>query len=136
MPTAMPALWRENYGGWGGFRLAEAMEVLRYDAVLMLRNSFGFRSLAFEEIRKYRKRYLIDCAAKLVKKLDPSGFTSWGVPGIRAQLMHRETLKLEQDFIVEPGERSLHVLNAVSPGFTCSLPMAGYVTDRMLTNLS
>jgi L-2-hydroxyglutarate oxidase len=32
---------------------------------------------------------------------------------------------------VERGERSLHVLNAVSPAFTCALPFADHLVSRM-----
>ncbi len=130
-PTAMPAFWRENYSKLSHFSFTEAMQVMGYESMLMLKNSFGFRALAFEEMKKFNKNYLIKSAAHLVQNLDPSGFKHWGVPGIRAQLMHRKTLKLEQDFIVERGERSLHVLNAVSPGFTCSFPIAEHVVKMI-----
>lgn len=131
-PTAIPAFWRENYAGLANFSFGEAMQVMGYESMLFLRNSFGFRSLAFEEMKKYHKSYLIQSAAHLVEKLDPSGFKHWGVPGIRAQLMHKKTLKLEQDFIVERAERSLHVLNAVSPAFTCSFAIAAHIVQMIL----
>jgi hypothetical protein len=35
------------------------------------------------------------------------------------------------DFVLEGDERSMHVLNAVSPAFTCSLPFADSVCDRI-----
>ncbi|MEI2779686.1 MAG: hypothetical protein V9G19_27765 [Tetrasphaera sp.] len=40
-------------------------------------------------------------------------------------------MTLIQDFLIEHGERSTHVLNAVSPAFTCSLPFAEVVVDQM-----
>jgi hypothetical protein len=39
------------------------------------------------------------------------------------------------DFVLEGDERSMHVLNAVSPAFTCSLPFANYVCDRIVAAL-
>jgi hypothetical protein len=39
--------------------------------------------------------------------------------------------KLEMDFVVRPGERSTHVLNAVSPAWTSSLAVADYVVERI-----
>ncbi len=36
------------------------------------------------------------------------------------------------DFVVERGERSLHILNAVSPAFTSSFAFAEYVVDQYL----
>jgi L-2-hydroxyglutarate oxidase len=130
-PTAMPAFWRENYGGWSQFKMAELTQVLGHEAELFLRNSFGFRKLAVEELKKRNKRHLVNSAARLVKQVDPSGFCEWGRPGIRAQLMHKKTLKLVQDFVVEPGERSMHVLNAVSPGFTCAFPIGERVAEMV-----
>ena len=39
--------------------------------------------------------------------------------------------ELEMDFVVEGDDRSLHILNAVSPGFTCAMPFAEWVVERM-----
>ena len=50
-------------------------------------------------------------------------------PGIRAQLVHLPTGKLEQDFIITTKENATHILNAVSPGWTSSLPFGKYVAD-------
>lgn len=41
-------------------------------------------------------------------------------------------LPLEMDFVVEGDDRSMHVLNAVSPGFTCALPFAAAVCERIV----
>ena len=35
------------------------------------------------------------------------------------------------DFLLEGDADSLHVLNAVSPGFTCAFPFAAHVVDRV-----
>ncbi|MCF8722807.1 L-2-hydroxyglutarate oxidase LhgO [Nitrospina gracilis] len=35
------------------------------------------------------------------------------------------------DFLLEGDARSLHILNAVSPGFTCAFPFAEHVCDRI-----
>ena len=35
------------------------------------------------------------------------------------------------DFVLEGDRRSMHVLNAVSPAFTCAFPFAGHVCDRI-----
>jgi L-2-hydroxyglutarate oxidase len=66
-----------------------------------------------------------------IKKLmnDPSGIEI--VPsrsGIRAQMIDRQG-NLVNDLLVQKGEKSTHVLNAVSPGMTCSLAFADYVID-------
>lgn len=129
-PTAIPAFWRENYGGLSGFSLKEMLEILRWQATLFICNSFGFRTFAFEEMRKYSKRYLVKHAFRMVKNLDPEKFSEWSRPGIRAQLLNTKTLALVQDFVVEGDARSIHVLNAVSPAFTSSLAFAEWIVKK------
>ena len=132
-PTATPAFWRENYAGMQGFHLGEFCEVVGREALLFTTNAFGFRHLALEEMRKYNKDYLIAEAAKMVQSIDPQGFTEFTRPGIRAQLLERTTNKLIQDFVVEADKHSVHVLNAVSPAFTCSFPFAEHIVSAYLT---
>ena len=40
----------------------------------------------------------------------------------------------KMDFVVEPGEKSTHVLNAVSPAWTSSLAVGEYVVNRIHTD--
>ena len=129
-PTAIPAFWRENYDFKNNFSFDEMAEVMFYESKLYLTNAFNFRSLAHEEMHKYNKNYFISLAQSMVKYIDPKGFTEWTKPGIRAQLLDKQTLSLVQDFVVEGDNKSVHVLNAVSPAFTCSFPFSQYVVDR------
>lgn len=99
---------------------------------MFLTNSFGFRSLALEEMRKYNKNYLIEQALQLVKNIDKTKFSKWGEPGIRAQLLNTKTRKLEMDFIVEGDKTTVHILNAVSPAFTASYPFTKWIVENYL----
>ena len=132
-PTSTPAFWRENYGGFKRFSLSELTRILSWEASLFLRNSFGFRNIALEEIKKYNRTYFAGLAKDLVKKIDTGGFKEWGRPGIRAQLLNIHTRELIMDFVVEGDSDSLHILNAVSPAFTCCFPFAAWVVDKYLT---
>ncbi len=135
-PTAIPALWREQYGGFDNFSLAESVEVLGRMAGLMVTAGFDFRRLAVAEARKYSRRHLVSLASSVVRGLRPSQFTHWGAPGIRAQLIDIVARKLEMDFVVEGDDRSMHVLNAVSPGFTCAIPFAEHVCSQVDRHVS
>lgn len=130
-PTAIPAFWRENYKGLSNFKLGEFLAILKFEMKLFFTNAFNFRTLAFEEMRKYVKRHFIGLSLKMVKKIDSEGFGDFMRPGIRAQLLNKETLELLQDFVIEGDSRSMHILNAVSPAFTCSFPFAQYVVDAI-----
>ncbi len=131
-PTSIPAFWRENYKGMHNFKGSEMANILGWESRLFLTNAFGFRNLAFEEVRKYNKSFFVNLAAKLVHHIDKSGFTEWSKPGIRAQLMNKKTMELVQDFVVEGDGSTIHVLNAVSPAFTSSFPFAKWVVDNFI----
>jgi L-2-hydroxyglutarate oxidase len=131
-PTAIPAFWRENYDSFARFDLKECLEVMGHETKLFLTNAFGFRNLAFEEIRKYNKDYLVAQAQLMVKEIDPKGFTTYTKPGIRAQLLDKKASKLVQDFVIEADNKTIHILNAVSPAFTCSFPFANLVVNQYI----
>lgn len=129
-PTATPAFWRENYSLMSNFNLGELFTITSHEAKLFLTNAFGFRGLAFEEMKKNNRRYFIELASRLVKHIDADGFGDFTKPGIRAQLLDKQKLFLVQDFVVEGDDQSIHVLNAVSPALTCSFPFAEYVVKN------
>ncbi|MDR3259734.1 MAG: FAD-dependent oxidoreductase, partial [Fusobacteriaceae bacterium] len=129
-PTSIPAFWRENYKSFDNFKFGELVSVLSWEAKLFLLNSFGFRSLAFDEVRKYNRKYFTGLATKMVKQIDVKGFNTWSKPGIRAQLLNVKTNELVMDFVVEGDNNSTHVLNAVSPAFTGSMPFAKWVVEK------
>lgn len=130
-PTAIPAFWRENYRGFQNFDLREALDILRIEAGLFLRNDFEFREIAFEEVKKYLRSVLVEQGARLVNGTPMDSFRTWGKPGIRAQLFHKRKRTMLMDFLLEGDAESLHILNAVSPAFTCAIPFAEHVLDEV-----
>jgi L-2-hydroxyglutarate oxidase LhgO len=135
-PTSTPAFWRENYHGFDRFNASEMAGILSWEASLFIRNSFGFRNIALEEIRKYNRTWFAGLARGLVRKIDVNGFSEWGRPGIRAQLLNKQTRELIMDFVVEGDNDSVHVLNAVSPAFTCCFPFAAWVVENYILKTS
>jgi L-2-hydroxyglutarate oxidase LhgO len=130
-PTAIPAFWREQYAGLENFRLDELMEISLRQTRLFFRSDFDFKSLAFEELRKYVRSHLVKLAGELVAGVEVKNYRHWGKAGIRAQLLDIKAQKLEMDFVFEHDDRSMHVLNTVSPGFTCSIPFSRYICDHI-----
>jgi L-2-hydroxyglutarate oxidase LhgO len=135
-PTSTPAFWRENYNGLAHFRMREFLQIAYYECKLFLLNSFNFRSLAISEIKKYNKGYFVQLANHLSHNTNGKQFKEWTPPGIRAQLLNTKTLKLEMDFVVEGDQESLHILNAVSPAFTCSFAFAKYLIEEKIEKLN
>jgi L-2-hydroxyglutarate oxidase len=130
-PTAIPAFWREQYQGLGNFRWGEFAEIIFRELGLLFFSGFDFKRMAVEETLKYSRARLVRLASALLEKVKLEDYKHWGKPGIRAQLLNIKTRKLEMDFVIQGDAKSLHVLNAVSPAWTCSLPFAKYVCDKM-----
>jgi L-2-hydroxyglutarate oxidase LhgO len=131
-PTAIPALWRQDYGGVGGFDAGEAWQVAQTFPRFLGSSHHDVPGLIRTEMPKYLRRHLVSQAAALVPTVHPRDFRIKGRPGVRAQLLHLPTRRLEMDFVVRPGERSTHVINAVSPAWTSSLAVADYVMDEVV----
>lgn len=129
-PTAIPALWREQYQGFSRFKSNEFLDIAKRQIKLLFSSTLDFKKLAFEEMQKYMGRKMVSLAGELLKGVQPSQYRYWGKPGIRAQLFDISKNKLETDFVLEGDQNSLHILNAVSPGFTSALPFAQFIVDR------
>lgn len=134
-PTAIPGFWREHYRGVGGWSPNEFADVARLLPRFFASDPKMTAGLLASEAPKVMKRLIVQAAAKLVPSVNSRDFKRWGPAGVRAQLVHRDSGKLEMDFIVREGERSTHVLNAVSPAWTSSFAVGDYVTEKVLSRL-
>ncbi|NNJ71042.1 MAG: FAD-dependent oxidoreductase [Kiritimatiellales bacterium] len=130
-PTAIPAFWREQYKGLDNFKIGELFETMGLGSQLMLKADFDFRRLAREELRKYHRAHLVRLSQSLATGLQLRTLKHWGPSGIRAQLLNLEKKSLEMDFVFEGDSKSFHVLNSVSPGWTCSIPFTEYMVDEL-----
>lgn len=130
-PTAIPALGRENYGVLAGLD-NEAVDILYREAVLFIKNP-KFRRVALEEPRKYWFRYFFKDVQSLVNGLAPDDIEGTSKVGIRPQLVDWKSKELIMDFVVLEDGNSIHILNAISPAFTCSMAFAEYVVDKYLS---
>jgi L-2-hydroxyglutarate oxidase LhgO len=130
-PTAIPSLWREDYAGLRGIKPSEFAGIARLYPRFLRSSHHDVPGLVRSEVPKYSRRYLVGQASALVPSVRTEDFRERVRVGVRAQLLHVPTGRLEMDFVVEPGERSTHVLNAVSPAWTSSLAMAEWIVERI-----
>ncbi len=77
------------------------------------------------------RSHLVSLSTDLLEGVRPENYREWGRAGIRAQLLDIRRKKLVMDFIFERDDKSLHVLNAVSPGFTCSIPFSRHIVEHI-----
>jgi len=137
-PSAIPALGRENYKFFQGIKLGELSEISKGFLAILKGDKNDLTTIFRQEIPKLNQSFLLRSALPL---LSPDVKVEEGAwerkpPGIRAQLVAKSTGQLVQDFIVESLYNSTHVLNLVSPGWTCAIPFAKWLsTEKILPNL-
>lgn len=132
-PTAVPAFGRENYRGVDGIQIGEAARIARLLVGQLIAGQDGFRRYAMQEGRRYFRPWFAEAARALLPRLKPSHLLRCDKVGIRAQLVDRRTGRLVNDFLVESGRHSTHVLNAISPAWTGAFPFARLVVDQYVT---
>jgi L-2-hydroxyglutarate oxidase LhgO len=128
-PTAIPIIGREQYSllaGWSGSDIAQSLIGIKS---LMLGDAHNFGAIIKTEWPKVFQKLLVRESLRLVPSASQVKNWSKKPPGIRAQLVHKPTGRLEQDFVVERKLNSTHVLNAVSPGWTSALPFGRYLSN-------
>lgn len=125
-PNAVPSLARERYSRFG-FSARDAGDALLWPGLFRLARRYA-RTGAAEIWRDVVKRAAVADMRRYVPELDAADVVRAGC-GIRAQVMTR-TGELVDDFVVEEGQRSLHVLNAPSPAATSCLAIAKLIADR------
>ncbi len=135
-PTAVPAFWREQYHSFENFKFNEVIDIVMREISLFAHSHFDFTRLAIEEIRKYSRSRMVSLASSLAEGVKKENYVRWGKPGIRAQLLDIKKKKLEMDFVIEGDNKSMHILNAVSPAFTCAIPFSQYVCKEIQSHLN
>lgn len=131
-PTAVPAFGRENYRGFQGVTPVELGRICAQLSKQVILGREGFRRLAWQEGRRYFKPWFAEAGRALLPRLQPEHLVACDKVGIRAQMLDRSTGKLVTDFLIERGQHSTHILNAISPAFTSAFPFARFVLDNYL----
>ena len=126
-PNAVPALAREGYR-WATVQPRELFEWLTYPGFLRLA-ARHWRSGVAEILRSASRNRFTRSARDLVPELDPKDLRR-GRPGVRAQAVTRSG-GLHDDFLIQSGARSVHVLNAPSPAATSSLAIGARIADQV-----
>lgn len=129
-PTAFPVIGKEQYKAIDGFSFKDLAEFLLSSRALLRSNSVDLLSLAQEEVLKLFTKPLLKRTQKLSDSLQINKNWVKHPSGIRAQIINTKTKTIEMDYIVESDKNVVHVLNAVSPGWTSSLPFARWVVEN------
>jgi L-2-hydroxyglutarate oxidase LhgO len=131
-PTSFPAFSRENYHGIDNIEVSDMIRILGLLGMQIIRNKDGFRRLVRKEGSQYLKSQFVSAARLILPRLRKEHLLSTNKVGIRAQMLNKHSGKLVNDFLVESGYCSTHVLNAISPAWTSAFPFARHVYENYI----
>jgi L-2-hydroxyglutarate oxidase LhgO len=131
-PTAFPVIGKEQYKFLDGFNAKELRDFYIATKTLLKSDSVNILGLAKSEGIKLFKRPLINQAKKLTNALDLNQKWKNYPAGIRAQIVNLDTKVIEMDYIVRSDKNVVHILNAVSPGWTSSIPFSRWIVENQL----
>jgi L-2-hydroxyglutarate oxidase LhgO len=134
-PTAIPILGREQYSLLSGWSLQDIGQAGVAGKSLIRGEAHSISEILRTELPKLYPPALIKAASALVPTAKQVKGWKRKPPGIRAQLVDKRTGKLEQDFVVQNLNNSVHVLNAVSPGWTSALPFGRWIASEKVLPL-
>ena len=134
-PTAIPLFGREQYSPFSDWSISDIGQAIKGTRALIQGQVHDFGSIIKSEWPKVFLHNLVRESSLLVPSSGEVSKWSRKPPGIRAQLVHIPTGRLEQDFVVKPYLNSIHVLNAVSPGWTSAIPFGKWIVDRFLATV-
>tara|TARA_A100001011_G_scaffold400789_1_gene518863 strand:- start:11268 stop:12485 length:1218 start_codon:yes stop_codon:yes gene_type:complete len=133
-PTALPVLSPENYSLFEGLDINISPEILLLQSKLFLENSFDFRNIAIREFKYLFKKNILKSAQELIRTKLKSDDFEWYSPGIRAQLFDKKKKKLENDILIKTVNNQIHLLNSISPAWTCSFQTSKYILEYIKKN--
>ncbi|QDV65333.1 L-2-hydroxyglutarate oxidase [Crateriforma conspicua] len=125
-PNAVLAMARHGYR-WSDVSVSDLAETLSFAGFRKLAGKH-WRMGAGEMYRSFSKHAFTRALQKLIPSIRPTDLKP-GRSGVRAQAVTPEG-DLVDDFLIQRGPRSVHVLNAPSPAATASLAIARHVVDR------
>jgi L-2-hydroxyglutarate oxidase LhgO len=97
---------------------------------LIKSDSVELVGLAKEEFMKLYTKPLLKRTENLSGSLSRNKNWRKHPAGIRAQIINTETNSIEMDYIIESQKNVVHILNAVSPGWTSAIPFTRWVVEN------
>jgi L-2-hydroxyglutarate oxidase LhgO len=129
----MLAFGREAYRFWE-VSLRDMGGLVSWPGFHRLLADRAFRELIRSEVRKSLSlREMWKEVMRLVPALEVRDLVR-SFAGNRAQVVSRDG-RLIDDIIIRETPNTVHVLNVVSPGLTCSLPFGAHLADLCLSKL-
>ena len=131
-PSSTPVFGKEAYKPFQKFKFIEFITLVIKFVVKTLKNENKLRNLAISEfqnlflshIKKSTKVYFKNSLELILNKSEKVG--------IRSQIFDNKSKTLFNDFVVIKQNKTVHILNAISPAWTSSFAMAKYIYQEFI----
>jgi L-2-hydroxyglutarate oxidase len=130
-PTAIPIVSREQYSLTEGWSAPDIWQTLKGMNSMLRGDSHALKAIIKTEWPKITQNQMVKESIELVPTAQQVKKWAKTPPGIRAQLVHLPSGKLEEDFVVKSFSNSTHILNLASPGWSAAIPFARYVIENL-----
>lgn len=133
-PSSTPVFGKEAYKPFQKFKLIEfATLVLKFFSKI-IKNENKLRNLAVSELRNLFLSHIKKSTKVYFKNSLELILSESEKVGIRSQIFDNKSKTLFNDFVVIKQNKTVHILNAISPAWTSSFAMAKYINSNFIAS--
>ena len=131
-PSSTPVFGKEAYRPFQKFKLIEFVTLVLKFFTKIFKNENKLRNLAVSEFRNLFLPHIKKSTEVYFKNYSNIILEESKKVGIRSQVFDNKSKILFNDFIVIKKNKTVHILNAISPAWTSSFAMAKYIYTNFI----
>jgi len=131
-PSSTPVFGKEAYKPFQKFKLIEFVTLVFKFFTKIVKNENKLRNLAVSEFRNLFLSHIKKSTEVYFKNSSNLIFNESRKVGIRSQIFDNKSKTLFNDFVVIKQNKTVHILNAISPAWTSSFAMAKYINSNFI----
>ena len=131
-PSSTPVFGKEAYKPFQKFKLIEFVTLVLKFFSKIIKNENKLRNLAVSELRNLFLSHIKKSTKVYFKNSLELMLSESEKVGIRSQIFDNKSKTLFNDFVVIKQNKTVHILNAISPAWTSSFAMAKYINSNFI----
>ena len=131
-PSSTPVFGKEAYKPFQKFKLIEFVTLVFKFFTKIIKNENKLRNLAVSELRNLFLSHIKKSTEVYFKNSSNIILSESRKVGIRSQIFDNKSKTLFNDFVVIKQNKTVHILNAISPAWTSSFAMAKYINSNFI----
>ena len=131
-PSSTPVFGKEAYKPFQKFKLIEFVTLILKFFTKIIKNENKLRNLAVSEFRNLFLSHIKKSTEVYFKNSSNIILSESRKVGIRSQIFDNKSKTLFNDFVVIKQNKTVHILNAISPAWTSSFAMAKYINSKFI----